>query len=381
MYKREAQAVEDIGDAFRGGSIGDKPRPGSFIKTFEEFEEFTGLKTIPEYAFFQCINLTKLNLPLSSGSLETIKGFAIGATKVEEITIPSLVQNIAYTAFDGSPIKEFKISDANDYYLAIDGLLVKKDNRQLIKFPEGKSASTYVIPDSIESLGTWAIKNTSIVNLTINAEVSDSCINANKKLQCVNFGEKVKADMIGVATRDNEILNDLFVDEANPYMQSINGVIYDKQKETLLKYPDGRKEFVIEPVAIIGKDACAYSRIVNIVIPSSVRTIQDRGLYACQQALSFEIADNSILTTIGNAGMQLMSKVTSMAFPESLISLGSSSLSNCFALKEIIFFGKTAPTIYANTFGTDKTNMSGRDVTSPKYVYTYKDASGFEDSV
>jgi hypothetical protein len=25
--------------------------------------------------------------------------------------------------------------------------------------------------------------------------------------------------------------------------------------------------------------------------------------------------------------------------------------------------------------------MSGRDVTSPKYVYTYKDASGFEDSV
>lgn len=381
MYKREAQAVEDIGDAFRGGSVGEKPRPGSFIKTFEEFEEFTGLKSIPEYAFFQCSNLTKLNLPLSSGSLESIKSFAVAATKVEDILIPSLVQDIAYTAFDGSPIKEFKISDANDYYIAIDGLLVKKSTKQLIKFPEGKKVEIYVIPDTIESLGVWSIKNTSIVNLTINSELSDSCINANKELQCVNYGEKVKADMISVATRDNEILNDLFVVEANPYMQSINGVIYDKQKETLLKYPDGRKEFVIEPVAVIGKDACSYSRIVNIVIPSSVRTIQDRGLYACQQALSFEIADNSILTTIGNAGMQLMSKVTSMAFPESLISLGSSSLSNCFALKEIIFFGKTAPTIYSNTFGTDKTNMSGRDVTSPKYVYTYKDASGFEDSV
>lgn len=153
MYKREAQAVEDIGDAFRGGSVGDKPRPGSFIKTFEEFEEFTGLKSIPEYAFFQCNNLTKLNLPLSSGSLESIKSFAIAATKVENILIPSLVQDIAYTAFDGSPIKEFKISDANDYYVAIDGLLVKKSNKQLIKFPEGKDVTTYVIPDTIESLG------------------------------------------------------------------------------------------------------------------------------------------------------------------------------------------------------------------------------------
>lgn len=149
MYKTEAQVVTDIGTAFRGGSDNGVYRPGSFIKTFNELEEFKNIRSIPEQAFFQCTNLTEITLPIN---IESIGSFGLGSTKITKIRIPNNVTNIYYTAFDGSPIESFEVGGANVSFAVKDGVLISSDGI-LVKYPEGKIGDIYTTDETIIGIG------------------------------------------------------------------------------------------------------------------------------------------------------------------------------------------------------------------------------------
>lgn len=81
-----------------------------------------------------------------------------------EIQLPSSVQKINgiyLTEYgpDEAPIKRFKsitVSEENQYFTAIDGVLFSKDLTQLICYPCGKIGQTYIVPDSVEIIGEFA---------------------------------------------------------------------------------------------------------------------------------------------------------------------------------------------------------------------------------
>jgi hypothetical protein len=149
MYKTEAQVVTDIYDVFKGGSEDNVYRPGHYIKTFNEFEEFKNVLSVPDQAFFQCTNLTEITLPIN---IQSIGSFSFGSTKLTNIRIPSNVSKIYYTAFDGSPINEFEVGAANVSYRTKYGILISSDGL-LVKYPEGKNDNEYTTDESIIGLG------------------------------------------------------------------------------------------------------------------------------------------------------------------------------------------------------------------------------------
>lgn len=88
LSKQEAAAVTDIGKVFESNEK---------IKSFHEFQNFTGLTTIGEYSFCRCRNLTVISIP---NTVDFIKHRVFwGCSSLIEITIPNSVTKISSGVF------------------------------------------------------------------------------------------------------------------------------------------------------------------------------------------------------------------------------------------------------------------------------------------
>ncbi len=55
-------------------------------------------------------------------------------------------------------LENIEVNTANEKYSSQDGILFDKNKTELLRYPEGK-AGTYVIPDSVTSIGEYAFGN------------------------------------------------------------------------------------------------------------------------------------------------------------------------------------------------------------------------------
>lgn len=382
MYKTEAQVVTDIGTAFKGGSDGTTARPGAYIKTFNELEEFKNIRSIPEQAFFQCNNLTEITLPIN---IESIGSFGLGSTKITKVRIPNNVTSIYYTAFDGSPIESFEVGGANVSYVVKDGILISSEGI-LVKYPEGKTDVSYTTDESIVGLGQWSIKNTKLRTLTIGDNVvthADRSISDNSYLNTINFGSGISPTNLAQHISGNNVLMDINVSENHPSLCSSNGVVYDITKNTLWKYPEGRSELSIEDVTTkIGVYAMAQCMQFksDLTMPDNIEVIEENGLYACQNITGLIFNSTSKLHTLGVRSLQLLSRITKATFPASLKQINDAALSSCWLLGNIEFLSTTAPALNGSSvFGGEYSQWTGRDATS-RIVYIPSTATGYESN-
>lgn len=85
------------------------------------------------------------------------KAFA-RCTALENITIPNDVINIENYVFAGcNSLQSINVSDGNSNYLSCGGVLFDKSKSVLIKYPEGKKDTSYIIPDGVTSMGKGAL--------------------------------------------------------------------------------------------------------------------------------------------------------------------------------------------------------------------------------
>ncbi len=89
-------------------------------------------------------------------------------TQVETVTIPDNICHIGASAFYGTSITEFIVSDSHPMYKTEDGVLFSKDGIALVAYPPKKEDTSYVVPDTVEELyhGCFA-SNTYITELTL----------------------------------------------------------------------------------------------------------------------------------------------------------------------------------------------------------------------
>ena len=111
-----------------------------------------GITSIGDWAFEDCDSLTSIAIPDSVTRIE-MNAFK-NCDSLITITIPDSVESIVTDAFyNCNSLTSITVDSNNANYSDIDGILFNKDKTNLICYPEGKKDTSYVIPDSVESIG------------------------------------------------------------------------------------------------------------------------------------------------------------------------------------------------------------------------------------
>ena len=133
-------------------------------------------------------------------------------------------------------------------------------------------------------------------------------------------------------------LTSIDVENENNTFASENGVLFDKSKNTLILYPQGRTGTYIIPsgVTIIGYSAFSNcSKLTSITIPSSITSIMEYAFYGCSNLTSITIPHG--VTSIGRSAFAYCSSLTTIAIPNSVTSIKDYAFENCTSLISINF--------------------------------------------
>jgi uncharacterized repeat protein (TIGR02543 family) len=92
-----------------------------------------------------------------------------GATTLTSITIPAGVVSIGdYAFFNTTELTSFTVAADNPNYSDTDGVLLNKTGTTLLLYPLGKTATSYLIPSGVTSIGNWAFYDeNSLKSITI----------------------------------------------------------------------------------------------------------------------------------------------------------------------------------------------------------------------
>lgn len=223
-----------------------------------------------------------------------IDGYAFGWCEViTSITIPKTVTDIDDDAFAYcEDLKNVYVDEENSTYGSIEGVLVSKDEKELIYYPEGRQNKTYTIPDSIEEVSASAFEVS-----CIDSELD--IWNPNDQLKLIIMGENVTTVYPGTFM-SRRMLKDIFVVQDNPVYRSVDGVLFSKDKTILYTYPAGRTD-------------------AEYKVPDTVTEIATAAFWGANELDSIHMS--KYLEKIGNQpfGYTFCSKVW---FPDSLKTLG-----------------------------------------------------------
>jgi len=293
------------------------------------------VKKIGDYAFNSCASLTSITIPSSVTSIGD-DAFSYCAS-LTSISIPSSVTSIGYHAFYYcTSLTSINVDIANLNYSSDNGILYNKNKTTLIECPTGKSESI-TIPSSVTSIGDMAFsKCTSLTSITIPSSVTS--IGSYAFNYCASLTSITIPS--GVTSIGSSIfyycisLTSINVDIANLNYSSDNGILYNKNKTTLIECPVGKSGSITIPsgVTSIGSSAfnyCISLTSINVDI-ANLNYLSDNGilynknkttLIECPVGKSGSITIPSGVTSIGYHAFYSCTSLTSITIPNSVTSI------------------------------------------------------------
>ena len=258
---------------------------------------------INEYVFYGCSSFKIITIP------DTVKSMGAYSfannTNLANVTIGSGVSNISSYAFYGC-------SKLNSVEL---GNSIKMIDQYA--FAKCSSISCFQIPDSTEKIEFGAFMEC----------VSLSTVNIPKNVAYIG------KDAFGKCSS----LTKISVDDNNIAYSSENGVLFNKEKTTLILFPSKKNVStynVLSSVTILCDNAfynCDYLKNVNL--PAGLLIIGNECFSDCNLITKIEIPEG--VTGIGSDAFSQCSKLVSVTIPESVVTIGGRTFYSCKALTQI----------------------------------------------
>ena len=255
-------------------------------------------------------------------------------------------------------------------------------------FSDCRNVETVELPEGLQTIGTRAF----------DCCVSLTSINIPSSVE--NVGDYPFVDCVK--------LTDIIVAESNQYYASVDGVLFNKDKTTLVRYPTGKiAESYVVPSGVMtigkqsfgsagvdintGKATNGYCKLTKIELPDSISKIEAAAFSLCRDLQYINIPDSleSIesgifrgcfalkeihipdgITKIGSSAFFNCKNLTMIYIPNSITTIDMEAFRNNDSLEKILYDG--LPTEWENiTIGT--LNFS---ITNDKIVYLHQKTDG-----
>ena len=268
----------------------------------------SGLTSIGSGAFYSCLQLKSVSLP---DSVVSIGDMAFGLCwDVTSVTMGSKLTTLGSNAFSQcSSVKAFDVSEDNNAFCSEDGVLFSKDKRTLIAYAAASSAvydipagvdsigdyafyfcnnlTTLTIPESVTSVGERSFQNcTRLSSFTLPGSLTSIAKSAFR--HCRAFTTvAIPANVTSIdslAFKCCKALTEIIVSADSRDFSSIDGVLFSKDKHTLLVYPCAGATTYILPDGVHSIAASAFDSCLNltsVTILADITYIGSQAFYGC----------------------------------------------------------------------------------------------------
>ena len=294
-----------------------------------------GVESIGKGAFRRCVSLKNITLPEGITSIE--EGVFFACSSLESITLPEGVKSIGSEAFSHCvSLKDITLPEG-------------MESIGSEAFSHCYSLKNITLPEGVESIGSGAFKYCdSLESITLPGSVTS-------------------IEPTAFATFGN---TQIIVSENNEKFCSVDGVLFDKNKEVLIACVNKKAYKIPEGVTTIGKQAFSGSMwFESIVLPEGVTSIEE-GAFWGKPLESITLPEG--VTRVGIAAFMYCEYLKSIMLPKSLTSIDTEAFYNCNNLTDVYYAGSEEEW-NSIVIGSDNDSLSQATIHYNSDVYLFND--------
>ena len=297
------------------------------------------LTTIEGSAFCSC---TSLKTVIFSDSVTTIAdGSFTDCTGLESVTIGKGCTSVTASAFTRNVnLVKFDVSEDNESYTSVDGVLYNKEKTAVVCYPKSLSGE-YVIPDTVTSIEKAAFENCNkLTKITIGSGVET--VNPYAFNQC-NL-------LATVVFKDSDTANKKICERVFYYCGSLTEVDFGNAVTSIgdyafticskiksLEFPDSLTsigQFAFSPYTDRTGGTYKESNLESVKFGTGLKTIGNYAFYDDRKISKLEFTGDN-LTSIGSYAFYDNLALEELNLSGDNVSIGDNAFNNCNKLKTV----------------------------------------------